>query len=380
MPLPPYAAARIAALKLQPHLAAAGSAVSAAGAAPAALPQPSIPEIETIIDAAFWASLRREEGHSPKISLAWLPPDRAGGSLAFLKPMPLDAEALVHLAPAVERPGIHLGVWRDGEALTVWGATRSVPPFSFVLEVVAPGLLVVKRRREDEAAKFVNVVVLEGDQVKVLDSSAVTMPDCPDLLAALVGFEAAARSGDSVSALVELAVSMRAHGRGGALLMTPSDSDEWRESIVQPVSYAIDPPFTRLADLMAEPKSARSEPRWHEAFRRSIDGIAGLTSVDGATVINRRCDVLAFGAKIHRRPGWPQVEQVLQTEPIEGSEAHTVPPVQTGGTRHLSAAQFVHDQRDSAALVASQDGRFTIFEWSPCHQTVHAHRVESLLL
>jgi hypothetical protein len=202
MPLPPYAAARIAALKLQPHLAAAGSAVSAAGAAPAALPQPSIPEIETIIDAAFWASLRREEGHSPKISLAWLPPDRAGGSLAFLKPMPLDAEALVHLAPAVERPGIHLGVWRDGEALTVWGATRSVPPFSFVLEVVAPGLLVVKRRREDEAAKFVNVVVLEGDQVKVLDSSAVTMPDCPDLLAALVGFEAAARSGDSVSALV----------------------------------------------------------------------------------------------------------------------------------------------------------------------------------
>jgi DNA integrity scanning protein DisA with diadenylate cyclase activity len=55
-------------------------------------------------------------------------------------------------------------------------------------------------------------------------------------------------------------------------------------------------------------------------------------------------------------------------------------PTQLGGTRHLSAAQFVHDQRDAIALVASQDGRFTIFKWSPCEDMVHAHRVEALLL
>ena len=30
--------------------------------------------------------------------------------------------------------------------------------------------------------------------------------------------------------------------------------------------------------------------------------------------------------------------------------------------------------------LASQDGRFTIFAWSPCDDTVHAHRVETLLL
>jgi hypothetical protein len=32
------------------------------------------------------------------------------------------------------------------------------------------------------------------------------------------------------------------------------------------------------------------------------------------------------------------------------------------------------------ALVASPDGRFTIFEWSPCENTVHAHRLDVLLL
>ena len=68
------------------------------------------------------------------------------------------------------------------------------------------------------------------------------------------------------------------------------------------------------------------------------------------------------------------------TEPIEGSAPRPCIPPQLGGTRHLSAAQFVHDQRDAVALVASQDGRFTVFAWSPCENMVHAHRVEALLL
>jgi hypothetical protein len=87
-----------------------------------------------------------------------------------------------------------------------------------------------------------------------------------------------------------------------------------------------------------------------------------------------------FGAKISRREGGAQVEHVVVTEPIIGNMASVVYPGQIGGTRHLSAAQFVQDQRDSVALVASQDGRFTIFAWSPCEEMVHAHRVETLLL
>ena len=91
-------------------------------------------------------------------------------------------------------------------------------------------------------------------------------------------------------------------------------------------------------------------------------------------------EVLAFGAKIKRAPGAEQVEQIVLTEPIVGNAAVVVPPVQHGGTRHLSAAQFIHDQRDSLALVASQDGRFTVFAWSPCEEMVHAHRVDVLLM
>ncbi len=108
--------------------------------------------------------------------------------------------------------------------------------------------------------------------------------------------------------------------------------------------------------------------------------MAGLTAVDGAVIMNSQWDVLGFGAKIVRRKGWAPVEQVMITEPVEGGAGMLVHPELLGGTRHFSAAQFAQDQRDAVALVASQDGRFTIFAWSPCEDMVHAHRIEALLL
>jgi len=81
-----------------------------------------------------------------------------------------------------------------------------------------------------------------------------------------------------------------------------------------------------------------------------------------------------------RRRGSPAVERIVVTEPVEGSQVSYTTPAQLGGTRHLSAAQFVHDQRDAIALVASQDGRFTIFKWSTTEELVHGHRVEVLLI
>jgi hypothetical protein len=40
----------------------------------------------------------------------------------------------------------------------------------------------------------------------------------------------------------------------------------------------------------------------------------------------------------------------------------------------------VHDQRDAIALVASQDGRFTVFAWHAAADAVSARRLEALLL
>ena len=93
-------------------------------------PLPQIEAIEALIGAAFWTSLRREEGYIPKISLALLPPEATPQPLRFERPLPLSPAALAKVAPAVERSGIHLGVWEMGDGLMVWGTTRVLPPSS----------------------------------------------------------------------------------------------------------------------------------------------------------------------------------------------------------------------------------------------------------
>ncbi|MBI3402690.1 MAG: hypothetical protein HY048_14835 [Acidobacteria bacterium] len=380
MTTPAYAAARAVAPAVEAHFAQHIAEARRRHQTKLAM-TPDAATIEAIIDAAFWASLRREESFVPKISLAYVSPEATDHPLVFERRLKLDPGALAKVAPAVERAGIHLGVWPgDDGTLSVWGTVRAIPPLCLVVEVAAPGLLVVKHHRGDEAGKFVNVAVIEGDQIKVVDERASSLPDCPPLLTSLLGFDSPASWVDSVNVLVQLAVSMRGHGRGGSLLVVPDASETWQESIVRPIPYAVVPAFAELAQLSRETPEASRRRVWREALQRAVSAVAGLTAVDGATIVTAGFDLLAFGAKISRRRGTPQVEQVTMTEPIVGGTAAVLNPAQLGGTRHLSAAQFVHDQHDAIALVASQDGRFTVFAWSPCEDMVHAHRVEALLL
>ena len=352
-----YAAARTISPKLHAYFARHREIALDRGETNLA-PLPENETIEALIDAAFWASLRREEGYIPRISLAYLPRTQAERPLLLERPLAIDPAVMTRVAPAVERPGVHLGVWREQDELWVWGATRAIPPLCFVVEVSAPGLLVVKHHSGEGARKFINVAVLEGDRIKLVEES-VSGPESPPLFKSLLSFDSPAPGNHSAAAIIQLAINMREHGHGGSLLFVPAASDAWRSSILQPMQYAVSPPFPAGAAFAA---------------------VGGLTAVDGAVVLNNHYEVLGFGAKIVRKKGSPPVEQVILTEPIQGANPSVIHPDQLGGTRHLSAAQFVHDQHDAVALVASQDGHFTVFEWSDCERMVHAHRVETLLL
>lgn len=389
---PAYAVAHLVAPTIARHLELHRASLPLVD--PAQQPREVLPDagtIEAMVDVAFWASVRREEGYVPKISLAFLRPMDEIQPLLFEQPLSLAPETLTSLAAAVERPGVHLGVWpgpvrsnggglsEDRGGLMIWGTTHAIPPFCFVVEVIAPGLLVLKHRPRHESRKFVNVAVLEGDHLKIVDERAAGTADCPALLASMLGFDAAMMNDDALNVQVQLALSMRRHQRGGIVLLVPPGTDAWRRSIVHPVKYAVQPPFTELTALLAQHERT-GDHEWREATARAIDAMAGLTAVDGATVVTSAYELLAFGAKITRGRGATAVEDVIVTEPIEGNLPERMHPGQLGGTRHLSAAQFVHDQRDSVALVASQDGRFTIFSWSPTDGALRAHRVEVLLL
>ncbi|MHA6247230.1 putative sensor domain DACNV-containing protein [Pontibacter sp. CAU 1760] len=372
-----YQAARTVAQAIENHFTLHIAAARQRGGQALAMP-PQRLAIEAMIDVSFWASLLREEGRSPKISLAFLPPEQAQQPMLFSLRLPLTPGAITKLAPAVERPGIHLGVWHEGEELYIWGATRKIPSFCFVLEVVEPGLLVVKHRRMAGYGKFANVVVLKGEEIKLLDGNATTLTDSSDLLTSVLDF--ASTSFDTANILIELAVSMRNHGRGGSLLVVPHGSDAWQQSIIRPIPYAVEPAYSGLKDVIQLTEQVQDKGPWRSRLQQSIDGIAGLTAVDGATLISNQYELLAFGAKIGRPDKNAPVAQVCIKEPVVGGINTVMHPAQLGGTRHLSAAQFVYDQHDALALVASQDGRFTVFGWSQAQEIVQAQRIDALLL
>ena len=156
---PAYPPARTVAAHVHAHLARQFVAARQRGEIDLAF-EADVDAIETVINAAFWASLRREEGYSPTISLALLAPQQARPPLTFEPWLPLEPDALASLAPAVKRPGIHLGVWRDNGELRVWGTTWALPTLCFVLEVVAS--------RVSVAPKFPATIHYRGDGVFML--------------------------------------------------------------------------------------------------------------------------------------------------------------------------------------------------------------------
>jgi len=167
-----YPTSRAVAERIEAHFAKKIAAASLTGT----VPVPEARAVEEIINAAFWASLLREEGTPTTISLALLAPEQSSRSLTFDPPLALDPAVLARVAPAVERPGIHLGVWRQHDELRVWGITRTVPKLSFVLEVFRPGLLVVKYRRSETSTNLPTSLCSRAPKQNSSSSTAQSMP------------------------------------------------------------------------------------------------------------------------------------------------------------------------------------------------------------
>src|SRR5262245_19538173 len=119
-----YPAAREIAPRLERHIAQHAAAGPSAGA-----PLPDAAAIEALVDAGCWGRLQRVVGSGAALSRAVLPPGRAVRPMRLAVPLPLGRRALERLAPVVEGQVIHLGVWREGGELGVWGTTRAIASF-----------------------------------------------------------------------------------------------------------------------------------------------------------------------------------------------------------------------------------------------------------
>jgi DNA integrity scanning protein DisA with diadenylate cyclase activity len=178
-----------------------------------------------------------------------------------------------------------------------------------------------------------------------------------------------------------------AEDHGGIMLLVPSDVGTWTASL-HPFPYRLAVPDDRLPrairqglssaqqigslvqrvseaempeDLKGMIFGSLAQSPWHS--EQDVRAIASLAGVDGAIVMTRDLSLVGFGAKIAVPPdpslqvctfGFQPGMQPVLPQPLGAS------PV---GTRHQSAAKFINANKDSVAIVVSQDRHVSLIHW-----------------
>ena len=213
---PAYPAARVVASRLHEHFAKRAGSFRGPGKRFSRRGAGCLRHRSGVIDTAFWASLRRVEGYVPRISLALVCHRRRRRIHSCSeRPLALDPGALTRVAPAVERAGF----------TSACGGTGTNSPYGerpddsgWRLRARGGGARVARRERTPRPAHG-QVHQCCGSRRRSGEGRRRNAggPDGPPILTAFLTFNSAASLGDSANILMRLAVSMRAHGRGGLL-------------------------------------------------------------------------------------------------------------------------------------------------------------------
>ena len=337
-----------------------------------------------MLEEAFWASLKTEEGQRNGFALEYGPAGENGAlhkdPIVFAEPLPFTSAILAKLAPALHPTQI-IGVWARESAkgvskLAIWGFAKRLAGSSLSLETLEPGKIILAFHEYQKA-------VIDGQRADFVSEHAIDL---------LRGILCKVRRNDlskeedkhverfHSSDLARIALAMRSHAKGGTLLVVRNQAD-----LPVEIRYPVKPDET-LKTYLAERDSLLREGRLGgdaEAFRKSCESIGQLTAVDGATLVTSDLCLLGFGAKTKPKPGSSTEHFNLRLSgPFENSKLRKERFLDmVWGTRHKSAAQFISDQKDALAIVASQDGKLSVFTWDDRNKAVSVtEEVEFLLL
>lgn len=344
----------------------------------APLPTPS--EIGALLDASFFASLIEEEGRRTILTLAFIDAEVAGSSqgfkvFRFKKPLPLSPKDLAKIGPAASSARTYLGVWRNEEGhLVVWGLIQKYGYTEFAIDRELRGTCL---RVQALRSGIIMVHYLEMPILLFANGHYRLFEEQTPLLRALMLNtpleEQIART------FSHLARRMLAHGHGGAILIVDTtcnpinlkmhDSYTEQSSSSRFLSEAatdywmeFDGGVPRGEDGSESKKNLRDIEK---AYIDALDFVGRLTAVDGATVLCQDLTLRGFGATINTqaKSSGEHETEILVQDPYSAQEPERKSLSSFAGNRHRSAIQFCASQPDglAAALVASQDGDFSLF-------------------
>jgi hypothetical protein len=339
--------------------------------------------------------------------------------LVFAEPRPFTPDEIRRLAPAIDfyRALIGIDIGPDGKPL-IWGVVTSGPrwvqalhggrqsfqrlPANLVVRVTSPGRIAVCKGLLTLATLIGGRIVQPS--LDIFESKWLPrfFTDVRDELLELHGIARAnARTpwADLAPGIVHgialhvvrriVGMIRNSHHGGTVIILPPGGSDslpalDGRIFVKYP--FGDEEPRRRFRTILVALLNAIAAaygvpgdepPRcvgW-EQYASTSDGgiaqldealievahlIAGLAAIDGAVVVNKRFEILGFGAEIGG--DLPAVRSVARALDAEG-ETKVRESVESVGQRHRSAYRLCNFVHDAVVIVVSQDGTVRFVKW-----------------
>ena len=369
--------------------------------------------LDEALTICFQASLTPEEGRTTRFRLlltspSQLPeegtPNEGVLRLVFAQDRPLSANELRRLSPATPFESSLIGAHAVDGVLRIWGIAHSgpawlaptwggrspVPNWTYdpIVHVTAPGHVAVRC-----AGKLIGSLergVLVDETLDVFDSEWLprlfsrereqVRAEHARLQASrpVPSFADSALVGRIGQQMLRRAIQLvRGAQHGGMLLVVDTRTEV--ASLTGPRGLRLKYPFEaseparryrsllfQILQRVADASSAASVG-WTDfvldqspAIERLEQGvfelsrlIAGLAAIDGAVVLDKRFQIIGFGAEVSAE--LPSPERVWRALDTEGTHCEAA-AVEDVGTRHRAAYRFVRDNPDGLAIVISHDG------------------------
>lgn len=359
-----------------------------------------------LLSTCFQASLAHEEGRTVRFRLVSASPSDLSQasaasdflSLEFSEPQLLTPDSARRLSPAAPFHSSLVGVTRQGEAWSMWGIVHTGANW------LAPTWGGRRRGQESPALPMVHVLgagrigvyagadlvaSLEHGMIEATTTDVFTSNWISKLFrvarsqaVTIDASEPAAASPELVRLisqhLVRRAIFLiRQAGHGGLILFADTELlEQCTASATGPLKlkYAFRDNDARrryrtlllrlFGALAQHGEGAVDLQRFFETETPDVISaeqsifelsrlVSGLAAVDGAVVLNKRFELIGFGAEVSGELPYP--DTVLQALDVEG-ERRSPEPANSVGTRHRAAYRFVAAHPMGLAIVISVDG------------------------